>query len=54
MQGDNEIHGQAPPQRSPGQQGQTPAQMGLRRSQWEPCWGPVFKNKEQFVEMHLC
>lgn len=37
---------------------QTPHQNGTRmsitRSAWEPCWGPVFKNKEHFVEMHLC
>lgn len=28
--------------------------MSIRRSAWEPAWGPVFKNKEHFVEMHLC
>lgn len=35
-------------------QSQAATGMSVRRSTWEPSWGPVFKNKEHFVEMHLC
>lgn len=47
-----------PSQRTPVQQDTVPSQaqsrMSIRRSTWEPAWGPVFKSKEHFVEMHLC
>lgn len=30
------------------------SRMRITRSEWEPCWGPVFKNKDHFAEMHIC
>ena len=52
METDTPVYSREPAQHVP--QSQPTAGMSVRRSTWEPSWGPVFKNKEHFVEMHLC